>query len=141
MLKKVEINFKPSNPGAPTMPKWRSVVMRDGDVVLKPDGERMLDLEIQSYRDSVDLNIIIQRFVDGDVNAIPNPKNAVYADLTHLPTTRQEVLQTVIDAEARFSELPASVRQQYGDNWQNFYLTFEEAASQPIKEDSEKSSE
>lgn len=134
-MSSVKINFKPSCSGSPTVPKFRSVIKRDGDIELVPDGVRYVDLEIQSYADSCDLNVIIARYLSGDFNAIPDPSKSVYSDLTDLPRTRQEVLQAVIDAEKAFSELPLEARQKYNNSWQQFYLAFEQEAAKPHQSD------
>lgn len=123
------INFKPSNAGAPTTPKYRSVILKDGQIVLKQDGQRELDLEIQSYRDSCDLNIIIKRFTAGDVGAIPDPSKAVFADLMDMPQTRQEILQSVIDAQHAFELLAGDQRAKYNNSWEQFYMRFAEEAA------------
>lgn len=123
------INFKPSNSGAPTTPKYRSVILKDGQIVLKQDGQRELDLEIQSYRDSCDLNIIIKRFTAGDVGAIPDPSKAVFADLIDMPQTRQEILQSVIDAQHAFELLAGDQRAKYNNSWEQFYMRFAEEAA------------
>ena len=133
MPNNAKINFKPSASGTPTTPKWRSVILKDGDVMLKPDGVRELDLEIQSYRDSCDLNIIIKRFLNGDLNAIPDPSKAVFADLMDMPQTRMQVLQSVIDAQRAFEQLPLDVRQKFNNSWEQFYVAFENTPAVPVK--------
>lgn len=123
-----KINFVPSNPGTATVPKFRSVVNSDGSIVLIPDGVRYLHDEIQSYEEQCNVNNIMRRYADGDVTALGALQApGQYVDIFDMPQTKQEALQAVMDAQRIFGDLPADVRQQFGDSWEAFYLAGPEA--------------
>lgn len=117
-----QINFKPSNPGTETVPKYRSVIRKDGSVCLVEDGVRYLQDEIQSYEEECNVNNIMRRFKAGDVNALGSTQG-VFADIFDIPETRQAVIQKVMDVQQMFADLPAEIRQRYNGSWEQFYLS------------------
>lgn len=116
-----QINFKPSNPGTREVPQYRSIVQPDGDIKLVQDGKRYLYEEIQSYEEQCDINNIVRRYMAGDVSALSNAQG-VFADLTNMPKTRQEALQSIMDAQKYFVDLPEDVKAQFGNSWEQFYM-------------------
>lgn len=118
------VNFKPSNPGTKTVPKYESIIEKDGSVRLIPAGVRQLDLEIQADRDAGDINIIIKRYAAGDTTVL-NRTQGWYGDICELPKTRQEMLQTVMQAEARFDELPVELREAFDNDWRKAFAAMD----------------
>lgn len=118
----LQINFKPSNPGTETVPKYRSIIRKDGSVCLVEDGVRYLQDEIQSYEEECNVNNIMRRYQAGDVNALGSMQG-VFADIFDIPETRQAVIQKVMDAQQTFADLPADIRQRYNGSWEQFYLS------------------
>lgn len=116
--------FKFSNPGTKTVPKYESVVERDGSVRLIPAGVRQLDLEIQADRDAGDINIIVRRYAAGDMSVLSRTQGW-YGDICNLPTTRQELLQTVMSAEAKFDELPLELREKFDNDWRKAFAAMD----------------
>lgn len=116
-----EVNFVPSNPGTPTVPKYKSIVNGDGSITLIQDGVRYLQDEIQSYEEQCNVNNIMRRYVSGDVTAL-GAVQGTFADIFDIPKTRQEALQAIMDAQAAFAELPLEVRQRFNGSWEAFYL-------------------
>lgn len=118
------INFKPSKPGTTTVPKYESVVERDGSIRLIPAGERQLDLEIQADRDAGDINIIVRRYAAGDVNVL-NRVQGYYGDIMDLPKNRQEMLQAVLTAEQHFDDLPMEIREMFNNDWRQAFAAMD----------------
>lgn len=121
MQNEKKIWFIPSNPGTPTVPKYKSIVNQDGSVTLIPDGVKFLQDEIQSYEEQCNVNNIMRRYAAGDVNALGSVQGT-FADIFDIPQTRQEALQAIMDAQTAFDQLPADVRQRYNGSWEAFYL-------------------
>lgn len=116
-----QINFVPSNPGTPTVPKYKSIVNPDGSITLVEDGVRYLQAEIQSYEEQCNVNNIMHRYAAGDVTAL-GAVQGTFADIFDIPKTRQEALQSIMDAEAAFAQLPDDVRQRFNGSWEQFYI-------------------
>lgn len=123
MLKR---DWKATNPGTPTVPKFKSIVNQDGTISLIPDGVRYLQAEIQSYEEQCNVNNIMRRYQAGDLNALGSVQGT-FADIFDLPQTRQEALQAVMDAQNMFEKLPLDVKNAFNGSWEAFYLAGPEA--------------
>lgn len=108
-----------SDPGSPYSPVFSPVVQEDGKIELVQKGQTCIYDEIQSYKDSVDVNRIIQRYANGDISAL-NARAAQFMDASNLPETYAEMLQVAIDAENFFSELPSDVKKAFDNNYYKF---------------------
>lgn len=113
---------KQSKVGCRTVPVYSPVVKEDGQIELIQKGEHDLYAEIQSHKDSVDINRIIQRYSNGDVSAL-QAKVTQYLDVTEMPKTYAEMLNTVIAGEKFFAELPADVKDKFDNNFYKFAST------------------
>lgn len=90
-----------------------------GRVVLKPDGEVNLYSQIQSHSASVDIHVLLKRFASGDVSAL-SQRQGIYADITEMPRTYAELLNTVNDLERRFLSLPPDIRERFGNSFSRY---------------------
>lgn len=91
----------------------------NGCVVLVEDGYDDLYAAIQSFAPSVDVHVILKRFVNGDASAL-SKRQGIYADLTGMPKTYAELLNTVNDLERQFLELPVDVREKFGNSFAQY---------------------
>ena len=67
----------------------------------------------QQFKKDCDVNLIIAKFKKtGTVTHVRNAAAGVYADMTDAPSY-QEALQTVINAERAFEEVPAKIRERF----------------------------
>ncbi|UPW41943.1 internal scaffolding protein [Dipodfec virus RodF1_63] len=89
---------------------------------LKKVGETDMYAQIQSYKDSCDVNYILQRFANGDQSALSKIQG-VYGDFTSMPTTLAELSQRVVDAENLFYNLPVDVREQFDHSPSQFFAS------------------
>lgn len=78
-----------------------------------PDNDRT----VQSYKDEADINVMIKRF---GIAAVAKPQDMGYYDFTAAPADYQEALNSVIDAERRFAEVPAEIRARVDNNPKKF---------------------
>ncbi|MCI9476501.1 MAG: hypothetical protein HFE71_08540 [Emergencia sp.] len=109
-----------SSVGSSMQPSYKMTVEKDGQRVLKHVGETDLYAEIQSHKDSCDINYILQRFAQGDQTALSKIQG-VYGDFTQMPTTLAELQQRVVDAESLFYNLPVDVRAEFNHSPSEFY--------------------
>lgn len=91
----------------------------DGHMELVEAGTEDLYGFIQSYKDSCDINVILERFAEGDVHAL-NRRQAMYADFTQFPSTYAEALNSIAAAEDFFNGLPVETRAQFGHSFNQF---------------------
>lgn len=95
------------------------VIDEYGRMDFRENGKVNTDEEIQSYAESCDLNLIIQRFQNGDIDVLSRNK-PMYGDFTNLPKTYAEFLQKKIDAEKAFYKLPTEVRDKFDNDLNQF---------------------
>lgn len=101
-----------SNPGSPFRKVFKLKVMEDGSKDLVCVGEYNFYDEIQSHKDSVDINNILDRYARGDISVL-NRVASVYGDFTSMPTTLGELSQRILDANDLFNNLDVDVRREF----------------------------
>lgn len=108
-----------ANQGSPVKVLYGGKYDSNGRVVLEKKGEENLYDYIQSFRDSVDLNVILARFSNGDVEAL-NKAQGFYADVTDFPKNMAEALNRINQAEEMFKSLPLETRQKFDCSFEQF---------------------
>lgn len=108
-----------TNPGCRFNPTYSVVYDKNGVKDLEVSGRVDTYAEIQSFADSVDINLILERFANGDVDAI-NRRTGQYLDLTGMPKDIFQVFQLVADATDYFEHLPADFKSMYGNSVSQF---------------------
>lgn len=108
-----------ANPGSPVKVLYGGRYDANGRVVLEKKGEENLYDYIQSFRDSVDLNVILARFANGDVEAL-NKAQGFYADVTDFPMNMADALNRINQAEEMFKALPLEIRQKFDCSFEQF---------------------
>lgn len=98
---------------------------------LKKSGEYNLYADIQSYKESVSIDYILSRFVNGDETALSRVQG-IYGDFTQMPTTLAELSQRVIDAENLFNSLPLDIREQYNFSASEFFAQLDSDKTKAI---------
>lgn len=83
------------------------------------DGQRNTYDEIQSHRDSVDINLIIKRYMNGDFTALDRA-NPVFMDISSMPSTFAEWLEAQARAKEYFYSLDPDVRAQFNNSYEQF---------------------
>ena len=106
--------------------EYQLVIDETGKEVLEPCGQTDFYQMIQSHRDSVDLDLVLDRLKRGDSTAL-NKVQGFYADVSDLPVKMQDVLNLNMKGQAVFDELPAEVRAAYGNNYMSFIMNPETA--------------
>lgn len=113
-----------SNSGSPVKKVFKPKILENGSVELIPVGEDNIYEKIQADRDSCDINILIKRFVSGDVDAL-NRTQGFYADISNMPKTYLEMLNTVKGAETAFYQLPLEIREKFDNNFNLWFSSME----------------
>ena len=108
-----------ANAGSPVKVLYRGKYDANGRVVLEKSGEENLYDYIQSFRDSVDLNVILARFSNGEVDALSKAQG-FYADVTDFPKNMAEALNRINLAEEMFKALPLETRQKFDCSFEQF---------------------
>lgn len=91
----------------------------NGRVVLEEKGTEDLYAYIQSFADSVDINVILARFANGDTEALSRAQG-FYADVTDFPPNMADALNRINQAEEMFKSFPLEVRQKFDCSFEQF---------------------
>ena len=91
----------------------------DGRCRLVKVGEKNLQAEIDSWKDSVEIHTLLERYFDGDVLALER-RQAQFVDITGLPDNVHGWHDASVTAETVFNSLSDDVRHFYGDSLQTF---------------------
>lgn len=108
-----------ANAGSPVKVLYRGKYDANGRVVLEKSGEENLYDYIQSFRDSVDLNVVLARFANGEVDALSKAQG-FYADVTDFPPNLADALNRINQAEEMFKALPLETRQKFDCSFEQF---------------------
>ena len=90
-----------------------------GRVQLEEKGDESLYDHIQSFKDSVDIHVILKRFANGEVDVLSKVPG-FYGDFTGLPTNYAQLLNTVNDGQRLFNSLPVETRALFGHSFTEF---------------------
>ena len=108
-----------SEPGNPIKTIYSPIVNSDGSITLKESGKENLQEYIDSFASECDINVLIARFVNGDINAL-NQRQGFYGDFTQMPKTYAEFLQVQIDSKKYFDALPVDIKHKFNDDANQF---------------------
>lgn len=129
-----------SNVGSGMKDTYKMHVDDDGKRELRKSGTYNLYAEIQSYKDSVSIDYILSRFVNGDESALSRVQG-IYGDFTEMPKTMAELQQRIIDAEDLFYQLPLDIRSQYNHSPSEFYAQLDSEKTKNIFKVNDKAKE
>lgn len=87
--------------GSPTRPLYKPVLGKDGAIELVEDGFENVYEQIQSFKDSVDINTIVARYAAGDVYALEQRVGS-YGDFINVPASYMEVLNGAIELQKTY---------------------------------------
>lgn len=108
-----------SCPGSPEKIIYGSQVLKNGRIATFEKGKDNYYEYIQSFSESVDINKTIQKFINGDVNAL-NQRKGEFIDCTQFPTNYAEVLNVINNATNLFNSLSLDERAQFNFNLNEF---------------------
>lgn len=125
------VSGEKSKPGSGMKDTYKMHVDENGKRELKKSGEFNLYADIQSYKDSVSIDYILSRFINGDETALSRVQG-IYGDFTEMPRTMAELQQRVIDAEHLFDSLPLDIRAQYNHSASEFFAQLDSDKTKAI---------
>lgn len=97
----------------------KQLVDRDGQRDLEVVGKTDFYQYIQSHKDSVDINVLLARYQQGDLSALERVKGQ-YLDISEAPKSLAEMYSFVSNASEFFNKLPLDVRKEYDFNPASF---------------------
>lgn len=113
------------NPGNPMKQLYKPKVHDDGILELVESGQESLYDYIQSWKDSTDINVLLARYANGDVDALSKVQGA-YGDFTQFPSTYAEMLNRVEQGKHMFAGLPIEIREKYNHDFSQFIAAMDQ---------------
>lgn len=113
-----------SNLGSRVKKLYSPVFDKDGRMELEETGQEDLYGYIQSHKDSVDINVILKRYQNGDETALARAQG-FYIDATQFPKTYAEAVQRMQDAHGYFVSLPVETRAKFGHDFNRFLASLD----------------
>lgn len=113
-----------ANPGTPEKTVFSGKYDDDGKLVVVPVGKINLYEEIQTYRDSVDINSILDRFAAGDDSSLQKV-SGFFADVSELPDSYVGFFNMIQECKDFFEKLPSATKEKYGNNFESFMASAE----------------
>lgn len=111
-------------------PKYEERIV-DGVLDLVKTGIRDVHTFLQQSKDVCEIYNILDRFSKGDISAIQRVKG-YYADVTALPKSLIEVHNFMKTLDSHFDELPAEVKEKFGNSSHQFMKSVENGEFQKI---------
>lgn len=108
-----------TEPGNPIKEVFAGKLDKYGNLVVEKKGDKNLYAEINSWADSVDINVLLARFANGDKNALIQ-RAADFIDITNIPTNIADMLNLVNDGKKFFDSLPIDVKKAFDNNFNKF---------------------
>lgn len=110
---RVPLEFEPTCSGDRYHIDYQPII-EDGCIQLVECGRTDIQAVIDSYADSCDMALILQRLSIGDTSVL-NPKIPMYGDFSACPTSLAAILNLKIEAQRVFDKLDPAVRDQFDD--------------------------
>lgn len=110
--------------GSPIKQLYKGHVNDDGIIELVDAGTVDLYDEIQSHKDSCDINVLLKRYVNGETDILSQVQG-VYADSVGMPKTYAELLNSVIQGEEMFNSLPVETKEKFGFSFTQFMASMD----------------
>lgn len=104
------------SPGNPIRTLYVAQFDEFGNHELVETGKENLYDYIQSFKESCDIHVIMERYARGDVEALSR-RQAMFADVTDLPDTFAGMLNAITQGEQYFESLPLDVRERFDNSF------------------------
>lgn len=101
-----------SESGSPLQQKYVASYDKYGVLQLDPDGEHNLYEDIQSFRASTDMNLILSRYLNGDPSVLSRVQG-FYMDISEMPTNVHEAMTLMDRARSDFDKLPVDIKEKF----------------------------
>lgn len=101
----------PSPSGSEIETTYGYEVDKKGMKVLKPNGTKNVYEKIQEYLEETKIENVIQRVIAGDTSVLR--PDAIYQDITNMPTNMIDAMNQVKALEKTYNELPKEIKDKY----------------------------
>lgn len=101
-------------------PRWRE----DGNLELVETGSINIYDEIQSHKDSVDINVLLAKYAKTGDLEILNKATTQFMDVSGLPTSIVGFYNLVEDGRRLYDGLPADEKSKYNNSFENFIFQY-----------------
>lgn len=101
-------------------PTYQLITDDDGVQELTQVGKINTYERVQSWKESCDLKTILQRFANGDQNAL-NRNTPLFGDFLDMPNNLADYYKKIAEAEAVFYGLPVDVRAKFNHSPSEFF--------------------
>lgn len=108
-----------TEPGSPIKNVYGAMYDKKHNLVVEKKGEENLYAYINSFADSVDINVLVTRFTNGDREALLQRAGA-YIDISSMPTNLNDFISLSQSATALFDTLPVEVKNKFDNNVMEF---------------------
>lgn len=123
-----------SNPGSPVKILYGPEFDEKGRMTLVEKGRENLYDFIQSFKESVDIHVLLKRFANGETDVLSKIQG-FYGDFSEFPRTYADLLNTVNEGEAFFNGLPVEVRSKFGHSFPVFMSALSDGSISDILSD------
>ena len=110
---RVPLEFEPTCSGDRYHIDYQPII-EDGCIQLVEAGRTDIQAVIDSYADSCDMSLILQRLSIGDTSVL-NPKTPMFGDFTACPSSLAGILNLKLEAQRVYDHLDPSIRDQFDD--------------------------
>lgn len=97
-----------SESGEGVRPIYKSELGKDGEIILVEDGIEDVYSKIQSFKDSVDINVIVSRYAAGDTYALEQSIGS-FGDFVSVPSSYMEILNSVVELRSVYEGTDKSI--------------------------------
>ena len=111
-----------ANPGSGVVKEYTAQYRQDGVLELVETGAPDLYADIQSHKDSCDLQLIINLYFNGDPAALSRVQG-VYMDVSEMPDNIHQAMQLMDNARRDFDTLPVDIKAKFGNDPNQFLAT------------------
>lgn len=111
-----------THPGSPIHVLYQAELDDRGHIELVKAGEENIYDMIQSHRDSVDIHVLLKKFMAGDTEVLTR-RQASFGDFTEMPSSYAELLNSVIAGQQFFEQLPVETRAKFGHSFHQWMST------------------
>ena len=129
-----------SNPGTPLHKVQHGEIQDDGTIKLVVDRLEDTDEIMAAEAPSTRIENILARIQAGDIGLL-NQKKGFYGDVTEMPKTYAEMLDLMHKGEQFFNRLPANVKAEYNNDFNQFFADFDNAIRKLTPQQAEKADE
>ncbi len=112
-----------SNSGSEYLTLYEYRISKDGVKNLVPCGKKNIQELIDASLDSVDINILMEKFINGDNTALDRVKG-VYMDCRNMPETYAELFDRNERCRELFDALPTEIKEKFNNSYTEFWSSY-----------------